>query len=122
MEGLIIVPFIVLFFVFRWRNKSIEIDTYGELIERRETENILLQKAEDNRIQTWVDTEAYRLFNEWLDAPVVILQDKEFKNYLLVVPRMTMYHIHHIPTAKYDDISVHSLIVEKYNKLKKESQ
>lgn len=80
------------------------------------------QKLEDLEVDHGIKSEALRLFQEWLDAPIIKCADVEFRNYICVVsPFITSYIVHDENSAKYLDKNINKLVIEEFNKLKSES-
>lgn len=81
------------------------------------------QSKEDYRVTRHINSEAYRLYDEYLNAKELeyfsVKENKtiKFKNYYPVIKLITIYTIYDNSTAKYEKVDYIKEILKKYREL-----
>lgn len=87
--------------------------------EERKEYNRTKQRMFDEKVVRGIKREAERMLQEWINAPVLKLGDKEFKNCIQTMrPFIYAYEISDEETAKFLNTDISELVCEEYNKLK----
>lgn len=106
------------FGLFKTKPKS---NYYDFCIERDSSYNRMMQKIEDEKIDSRIKSEARRLFYEWQSAEAVTIAGQEHKMWCgFINPMCEAYLIYDEDTARHLKTNQGELIWAEFNRLKED--
>lgn len=88
----------------------------GSLSSHDEGIEKLYQNMEDLRVSRHIHNEAFRLYQEFVDSPILDMGEKKFKGGIIITnPCGMIYSVHHESSAKYLNADIYSLIMQEYD-------
>lgn len=86
-----------------------------------ESLDIIQQKTEDDRMVLQIELEAFRYFSEWQDSDTIELDGVKYKGKIIIFnPLLFSYTVYHESTARYLNVEIKQLCINRYKELKEE--